>query len=159
MSYGALLSSGLQSRVRILKGIAVLIALTTAVGMILKYRSAYLDNQVKTDPPSSFWTAGVIKSITAPSDVILGFGQDWSSEIPYYAERRAVLYYAKDVPGKREALHWAYQTVADEHLHWGALFICGDSGRSIHDFDLPSSAHFSETPTANLSDCKIYKGQ
>ena len=33
-----------------------------------------------------------IKNVTQPNDVILVFGRDWSSDVPYYAERRAIVW-------------------------------------------------------------------
>jgi hypothetical protein len=36
--------------------------------------------------------ARAIKNVTQPKDVILVFGRDWSSDIPYYSERRAIVW-------------------------------------------------------------------
>jgi hypothetical protein len=36
--------------------------------------------------------ARAIKNVTQPNDVILVFGRDWSSDVPYYSERRAIVW-------------------------------------------------------------------
>ena len=36
--------------------------------------------------------ARAIKSVTQPQDVLLVFGRDWSSDVPYYSQRRAIVW-------------------------------------------------------------------
>jgi hypothetical protein len=70
----------------------------TAMGLLgiillsatIHYHAWYLESQ---GPPNSFKAlTSEIERRTRPEDVLAIFGADWSSEIPYYAKRRSVMF-------------------------------------------------------------------
>jgi hypothetical protein len=48
--------------------------------------------------------AAAVRKLTKPSDVVLIWGKDWSSEIPFYARRRAVMDYMNSSDRELEAV-------------------------------------------------------
>lgn len=65
-------------------------------GQLLLYHRGYAEH-LRHPPPPPPGLAAVIRAGVPPDGVILIFGWDWSSQIPYYAQRRAI-----SVPGGRE---------------------------------------------------------
>jgi hypothetical protein len=68
--------------------------------------------------------ASSIKEVTQPTDVIVIFKRDWSSELPYYSERRALMWPAwmaedMDAPAMRDAINKL------GHYRIGAVVFCG----------------------------------
>ena len=72
--------------------------------------SSYKFNKVNSENNVNLNISKYIKDHTADSDVVLVFGRDWSSEIPYYSQRRAVMvpdwYFARK--GKEETQEIEY---------------------------------------------------
>ncbi len=69
------------------------------------YLQRYYRCQVQHDDGLLIITDG-IKRLSSPNDVLLIRGQDWSSEVPYYSERRAVCMpnlFFKDIDADPEA--------------------------------------------------------
>ena len=66
------------------------IVLLVLAAQLSGYLSDYYPRQVApaTEPPE---LARVLNRATRPDDVILGFGLDWASILPYYSERRALM--------------------------------------------------------------------
>ena len=65
-------------------------------GQLLTYHRGYGEH-LRNPPPAPPGIADVIRASVPADGVILIYGWDWSSLIPYYAQRRAVM-----VPGGRE---------------------------------------------------------
>lgn len=55
-----------------------------------QYSKTFYDAQ-KWNDEKIYATGEAIRKNTAPDEVMVGFGLDWSPEVPYYAERRALL--------------------------------------------------------------------
>jgi hypothetical protein len=78
-------------------GVALLLA---AIGVSdWRYRSLYVPLQ--TAPPNRVLdVARIVESVTAPDDVLLILGLDWSSELPYSAKRRSLMNRAGILPDR-----------------------------------------------------------
>lgn len=86
----------------------VLLACVAAAGMLVQFHGDQwrLIRGVSPDHHAPL-VAGVLRAHTAPDDVIVTQGLDWSSELPYYAQRRAVMLMRDDfkhfvIPALRE---------------------------------------------------------
>jgi hypothetical protein len=82
---------------------------------IQKNNASQLDNVAYT-----------IKQITPPEEIILVFGEDWSPELPYYSERRALMWPSwmpedMDGPIMKEAL----SKLSDTQI--GTLVVCNNA--------------------------------
>ncbi len=67
------------------------------------YTIVYLPVQGKNNTSISEF-AGKVKSITEKNDILLIYGHDWNSLIPYYAQRRAIMDRNDFSPEKAESL-------------------------------------------------------
>ncbi|SDS25596.1 glycosyltransferase family 39 protein [Opitutus sp. GAS368] len=65
-------------------------------GQLLTYYRGYAGH-LRHPPPPPPGIATIIRESVPPEGVVLIYGWDWNSEIPYYAQRRAI-----SVPGGRE---------------------------------------------------------
>lgn len=65
---------------------AVLLLAAGAAEVTAYARGYYLDQRETYSVP----VADIVRQVTEPSDVVLIYGLDWSSVIPYHAERRAL---------------------------------------------------------------------
>ncbi len=68
--------------------------------------------------------AGVVRRLTGPNDVVVGMGFDWSSEIPFYAERRGFMW-PKWLPTSFDDPKVAAQMKNLSAVSIGALAACG----------------------------------
>jgi hypothetical protein len=96
--------------------IALVAALATA--MVGYRKGGYYEAQAQRS--MYFSLAGRdVAQLTAPDDVIVVMGCDWSSEVPFYAGRRALMvpYWADE-----EVLESAIRNLQGEHV--GALVVC-----------------------------------
>ncbi|HSP98298.1 MAG TPA: tetratricopeptide repeat protein [Candidatus Dormibacteraeota bacterium] len=66
----------------------VALALGVAWAEVLSYARGYYEVQ-RQDHPLPL--GAVLRRVTAPDDVLLIYGEDWSPELPYYAQRRALM--------------------------------------------------------------------
>lgn len=57
------------------------------------YHQAFYRQPSPPPPPA----AALIRAVTPPGDVFVGWGFDWASLLPYYAERRAIMPFASHV--------------------------------------------------------------
>jgi hypothetical protein len=97
-----------------------------------------------------------VKTTVPPEDIILVFGLDWSSELPYYAERRAVMWpgwMSQDMDSMD--MKKTLNNLGDTRI--GALVIC-DSARA--DPTLVKRAtnilRIAEVPKYRDSRCTLY---
>ena len=99
-------------------GVAVLLA---AVGASLwRYQRVYIPWQ-RTNNVRLLDSASVLQGSTTPDAVVLILGLDWSSELPYYARRRALMnreYRSPQDPIMQRAL----ANLGDQRL--GAMVVC-----------------------------------
>lgn len=101
-------------------GVAALCAIL--VGQLITYRDGYLKEQTPSDVVRPL--AAAIREHTKPDDVLLVYGDDWSSQIPYYAERRTIMDNKTrhlDSPDMRETL----ALLDRSGLQVGAAALCG----------------------------------
>jgi len=89
------------------------------------FLSSYYPVQ-KTNFPGRPHAAEIVASETAPSDVILIFGLDWSPELPYQAHRRAIMRWTNI--NSIQALTLT-TTIESQRDSIGALVAC-DAGRN-----------------------------
>ncbi|HLP00938.1 MAG TPA: hypothetical protein VK163_02845 [Opitutaceae bacterium] len=91
-------------------GLAVVVS-----GQAVAYRNGYYG--VQTQP---FFGTGPlatqIRELTQPSDVIVVHGTDWSSELPYYAQRRALVVPDGQLATAPEAVEANIRRLGDEHV-------------------------------------------
>jgi len=98
---------------------------------------------------------GLIKRSTAPEDVLLIFGLDWSPDLAYYSERRALMWpkwMAQDMddPEFQEAL----KRLGDRQI--GALIIAKDKVDSLLLAQATTRLRFIETPAYEDSTVAMY---
>jgi Dolichyl-phosphate-mannose-protein mannosyltransferase len=76
-----------------LSGMATTVLCLLLGSFVIRYAQEYYPSQTHQ---YQNWDgiASHVKSVTQPNDTLLGLGYDWSSEMPFYCERRAVM-----VPG------------------------------------------------------------
>ncbi len=72
--------------------VAVALGGLAAAGMLVQFHGGYWQSIQRFDPNHrSLLVAQVLRRHTAPDDVVVTMGLTWSSEVPYYATRRAVM--------------------------------------------------------------------
>jgi len=110
-------------------GAAALVALAGA-GMLLQFHGGYWTLIRNVDPNHrSLVVAGVLREHTAPDDVVVTMGLTWSSEVPYYAKRRAVMLLQDDFQPFVPALLRA--PGGEGMLRLGAVVRCGPARTGI----------------------------
>lgn len=123
-----------------------------AVGTcVTHYFDEYYQLQ-KTNAPGRPLAAAVIDRETKPTDAILVYGLDWSSEFPYQSHRRAIM--AWKATGE-PALQHAVTNLGVSHI--SALIVC-DKDRSLLPTLVPNmrSAGFAATRQFTADNCNIY---
>jgi hypothetical protein len=69
-----------------------LVTLACVVALeIYGYKKYFYDDMMQPNRQSASLLSSYIRSNVNPAQMIVGFGLTWSSEVPYYAERRALL--------------------------------------------------------------------
>jgi hypothetical protein len=97
--------------------------------------------------------AEILNKATKPDDVLLVYGLDWSSELPYEAHRRAIMDRNGFAPDP--SLKFALDHLAP--LKLGGVVICGPTRNYPDPLDrLLQSLAFQTRPYASASDCDIY---
>jgi hypothetical protein len=98
--------------------------------------------------------AAEIRNSTQPTDVVLIFSEDWSSEIPYYSERRALIWPRwmerdLDAPTMREAI----SRLGNNKI--GAIVFCDGAqtntrliGQAVDKFEIASVPHYADAMCA-----------
>jgi len=100
--------------------------------------------------------ASEIRNVTQPKDVVLIFSQDWSSEIPYYSERRTLIWprwmeQDMDAPSLREAI----SRLGDNKI--GAIGFCDGAQRNTHMIERAiDSMKISRIPNYEDPLCAVY---
>ena len=108
-------------------GLAVFVVCVS--GSVIEYYAHYHIIQ-KKDALALNNLVQAVKRVTNPRDVILVFGQDWSSEIPYYSQRRALMWPQWMVRNwDSPALKEAVGRLSGNHI--GALILCYRARRDV----------------------------
>jgi hypothetical protein len=133
-------------------GIAIFVA-CTAIAVAGYYRRFYDAQRTNAREPVD--TARVVKGLTLPEDVLLVFGEDWSSEIPFYAERRALMW-----------PQWMPQSIGSQPLREaiaklgersiGAVLACQAAKRRSSAAQIASALGLSPIPRHENGLCVIY---
>lgn len=144
------LELGLPNRL-IALGVVVCIL---AVG-VQHFNRAYLPAQrADTTGTPLFASAIAAKELTRPDDVLLILGYDWSSEVPYYSERRALMEPGW-VPWQTPTFQAALANLRSTHL--GAMLVCQDARSKQDEIQSRLAAlGFSQTPAYQNVSCDIY---
>lgn len=78
-----------------------LVILLPAASAYSYYSGYYYEAQSLDAKPG---VAAAVRTLTKPNEVVLIWGRDWSSEIPYYARRRAVMDYMNSSDREMESV-------------------------------------------------------
>jgi hypothetical protein len=134
------------------RGWAAICVLAFAIGTcVTHYFHEYYELQ-KADAPGRPLAAAVIDKETKPTDAILVYGLEWSSELPYQAHRRAIM--AWQAPGET-ALQRAIANQGASHI--SALIVCDkDRGLSPAIVANMRSAGFGAKRQLTGDNCDIY---
>jgi len=147
---GALESGGWRRAV----GLAVF--LLCVGNSIHGYYIRYHDIQ-KTNADGQPRVAYAVEGMTSPQDVIVVFGQDWSSELPFYSHRRALMWpqwmpQDMDSPAMKEATG----RLAGSRI--GALIVCDRARRNSRLLESARRAlEFGAAPEYQDGKCAIYR--
>lgn len=88
--FGAgVLLAGVWDDLRLPLAARVLALLLFFGGQLLLFSRGYAEH-MRHPPPPAPGIAGVIRASVPPDGVVLIYGWDWSSKLPYYAQRRAI---------------------------------------------------------------------
>ncbi|MCX7033400.1 MAG: hypothetical protein NT046_05445 [Arenimonas sp.] len=111
-------------------GWATALVALAAAGMLLQFHGGYWPLIRNVDPNHrSLVVAGVLREHTAPGDAVVTMGLAWSSEVPYYAKRRAVMLMQDESQAFVPALLRA--PGGDGLLRLGAVVRCGPARADI----------------------------
>lgn len=94
-----------------------------------------------------------LQAVTRPEDVIVVWGQDWSSITPYYARRKAVML-RDDVAQDTAQVEAALRNIADEKI--GAVVISGDRSGADNLIALFSQYGVGRRPTYLCNGTKVF---
>jgi hypothetical protein len=125
--------------------------LVSVRGYYKSYHTVQKNNVVQLEN-----VARVINRIIQPEEMMLVFGLDWSSELPYYSERRALMWpewmsQHMDSPEMKEALSKLGNT------HVGAMIACNSTRTDSQLITTAISVlKFAVTPTYEDSTCSVY---
>ena len=119
--------------------------------MLTEYLAAFYPTQRNNSTPY-LAAATMIQKVTVPADVLLVYGQDWSSAFAYAADRRAIMdRYGPSLRDERLQVELAH--LGKDRL--GAVVACG-STRSQVDAALLHRLRFQTTPYSSVTECDIY---
>ena len=136
-----------------LTAIAVMICVL-ALG-VRHFNRTYLPVQ-RWDTSSTplFASAMAAKDLTRPDDVLLILGYDWSSEVPYYSERRALME-AGWAPWQTPMFQAALANLRSMHI--GAVLVCQDARSEHEEIQARLAAlGFMQSPAYQNVSCDIY---
>ncbi len=83
-------SAGLLRSARVSRLTAGVLVIAALAGQVAAFRTSYYYFYDRENPPVPP-EAAIIRAVTPPEEVFAGFGLDWNSLLPYYAERRAIM--------------------------------------------------------------------
>jgi hypothetical protein len=131
------------------RGLGFAILGLAIVAELMTYSRTYLFAQARNDR-SQDPLVQAIQTRTAPDDAVIVYGLGWSSELPYYARRRALMD-MEDRPLDRPPISVSLENLAQEGRSLGALVVCGASRdrpelvrAAVERFDLDPEAAFAD---------------
>lgn len=89
---------------------------------VLRYRTHYYPSQQIVQAGGSGLT-DALRALTNPNDVLVIAGQDWSSIVPYYARRRALMF-RQEMGADPQVVEEALERLGPDPI--GALVVAGD---------------------------------
>lgn len=114
---------------------------------VTQYFQEYYKMQ-KTNAPGRPAVAAVIDRETDPNSVLLIYGLDWSSELPYQARRRAIMAGHAPESARQRAIH----NLGMNRI--SSLVVCGDDRKSAS--AIASSVGFTARREVTADDCNVY---
>ena len=123
---------------------AALLLATTALGF-----HSYLRIYHPMIPGNAYFEhplGNALRAITAPTDIVVIYGQDWNPMTPYFAERRALMFPGSTADDKTKE-DQALRNIADERV--SALVVTGPR-RQEPDFVQQTTARLGLSPDAVL---------
>jgi hypothetical protein len=130
-------------------GLAVALVLG---GHVWRYADRYHPGQSIPSQGGSGLTSA-LRALTNPDDVIVVLGQDWNSMLPYYAQRRALMF--RDDAGRDSAKVEQALAALDGHK-LGALIITGQPDGSQWLIDRAAVRGLEREPLLVWRDSRIY---
>jgi hypothetical protein len=132
--------------------------LALALGFGLRTYHAEFERVQRRDayagPNQTVRLARGLAAITSGTDVILGFGLDWSPEVPYYAGRRALMW-PGHLPPSGEPLLGALDRL--ESYRVGAVFACREGSLPADSLAvLERRLPLSPVPRQRVGDCEVF---
>jgi hypothetical protein len=97
--------------------------------------------------------AAAIRKYTSPSDVLLIYGYDWSPALPYYSQRRALMFPGMRLPSEPK-LKSALTQLSKYRV--GAIVTCLKKFQSNELVGLVTAYHFQNTAAFSTSECRVY---
>lgn len=129
-----------------------LVALVAIGGQAGRYLKHYYPTQSQVLPGGNGLTLA-LRTVTNPRDVIVILGQDWNSIVPYYAQRRALMF--RDDQGRDpDAVEAALSRLDGEKI--GALLIAGRPDGRQWLIDRATARGLSHEPMAVWHDVAVY---
>jgi hypothetical protein len=143
------------------KGRGALLAwplLVSALGVGVRTYHAEFERVQRRDayagPNATVRLARGLAGLTSARDVILGFGLDWSPEVPFYARRRALMWPGHVAPAAA-ALEQALDRLRSEHV--GAVFVCREGSLLPESFYvLRRRLALAAEPRLRVGDCEAF---
>jgi hypothetical protein len=143
------------------KGHGALLAwplLLSALGVGVRTYHAEFERVQRRDayagPNATVRLARGLAGLTSVRDVILGFGLDWSPEVPFYARRRALMWPGHVAPAGA-ALEQALDRLRSEHV--GAVVVCREGSLPPESFDiLRRRLALQAEPRLRVGDCETF---
>ena len=136
-----------------------LIALAVMIGVLAlgvrHFNRTYLPaQQVDTASAPLFASALAARDLTRADDVVLILGLDWSSEVPYYSERRALMEPGW-APWQTPMFQAALANLSSVHI--GAVLVCQDARSTPEEVQARLAAlEFMQSPAYQNASCDIY---
>jgi hypothetical protein len=105
--------AGFAESPRVPRGLALVAAVVLLALQARHYWTTFYPDQYQPGDAGGLSTA--LREMTGPDESLVIAGADWSSIIPYYAQRRALMV-RSDLPGKREYLEKAFPLMRDQQV-------------------------------------------
>jgi hypothetical protein len=98
-------------------------------------------------------TADIIRKSTSPDDVSIIYGYDWSPALPYYSQRRALMFFGMHLPSEPK-LKSALKNLSKYRV--GAIVACLEKMESKEIVAFITAYHFQSTAAFSNSECRVY---
>ncbi len=140
---------------RVSRGILALAVGLTLGGQIWIYADHYYPRQHQITPGGN-GLSDSLRTLTNPDDVIVILGQDWNSMLPYYAQRRALMF-RDDIARDGAKVERALAALAGHKL--GALILVGEPDGREWLIDRAEARGLARTPLYTWRNARVYLPQ